>query len=64
MNSDGITPVMWACMYQKNPAVIDTLIELGGDINDKKHSGQYSPLDWAYKCNRSHEVCNHIKEIG
>lgn len=64
MNSDGITPVMWACMYQKNPAVIDTLIELGGNINDKKHSGQYSPLDWAYKCNRSQEVCNHIKEIG
>ncbi len=63
-DENGIKPIMWACMYQTNTAVIDALIAAGADINDKSSKENYSPLDWAARCNRNEEIYKYVKETG
>lgn len=63
-NENGTTPIMWACMYQDNTAVIDALVELGASLNDKSHLGSYSPIDWAVACNRSDAMKDYLKKQG
>jgi len=63
-NSHGTTPIMWAAMYNKNPAVIDALISAGADINDTRHENGYTPLHWAVRCNRNPAMAEHIIKLG
>ena len=63
-NAKGTSPIMWAAMYNSNPAVIDALIKEGADINDSRHQSGKSPLDWAKECNTNENVVQHIADIG
>lgn len=63
-NTMGTTPIMWACMYNSNPAVIEALIKAGADINDARHNSGKSPLDWAILCNREPSVVDYIRKAG
>lgn len=63
-NNHGTTPIMWAAMYNKNPAVIDALISAGADINDTRHENGYTPLHWAVRCNKNPAMAEHIIKLG
>lgn len=63
-NSHGTTPIMWAAMYNKNPAVIDALVSAGADINDTRHENGCTPLHWAVRCNRNPAMAEHIIKLG
>lgn len=63
-NQFGTSAVMWASMYNKNPLVIDALVNAGADINDPNHKDGYTPLHWAIRCNRNPSVVEHILNLG
>ncbi len=59
----GDTPLSWAAAFNKNPEVIQLLIDKGGDVHSKNDFG-LTPLHWAALGNKNPEIIQIFIDNG